>query len=160
MNNNNTIETHLIVAMTQDQVIGKNNDMPWHIPEDLKLFKRLTTGNTIIMGRNTFDSIGKPLPNRNNIVISSSMNQTDGMSIVRSINEALDTAQNFNTDIFFIGGATIYKEALLFVDNMHISWVKESYNGDTFFPSFIPEQWKVLKSKEYDNFTYMHYKRV
>ncbi len=155
-----SIKTHLIVAMTQDQVIGKDNQMPWHISADLKLFKRITSGQTVIMGRKTFDSLGKPLPNRNNIVISSSMQPTEGITIARSINEALDAGLGFGTDIFFIGGATIYKEALLFVDNMHISWVKQSHTGDTLFPSFASEQWQIASSEEFEDFTYVHYKRL
>lgn len=150
----------LIVAMAEDRLIGRDNQMPWHISEDLKLFKSVTTGNTVIMGRKTFESIGKPLPNRTTIVISGTMQSQEGVVIAKSVKEALDAAKETGKDIFFIGGGTIYKEVLPLVDFMHISWVKGNFEGDTYFPEFKLEEWQVLEMQEYDAFTYCVYKRV
>ena len=153
----------LIVAMTKDRVIGKDNAIPWHISEDFKLFKKVTSGNTIIMGRKTFDSIlnrlGKPLPDRNNIIISTSMKEREGIDVCRSFDEALKKAKVYKKEIFVIGGASIYKEALHVVDTMYISYIKKDYKGDILFPFFNKEQWKEVEKKEYDEFDFVILKR-
>jgi dihydrofolate reductase len=149
----------IIVAMTRDRVIGINGRLPWHISEDLRLFKTLTLGNTVIMGRTTFDSIGKPLPKRTNIVVSS--RELDAPSVIRcrDFAEALREADKVGHDVFFIGGASIYRQALPIADAMHVSWIKQDYQGDTTFPEFDPSQWEPAEETEYPDFRYVRYRK-
>lgn len=153
----------IIVGMTKERVIGKNNELPWYISEDLKNFKKLTLNNTVIMGRKTYDSIikriGKPLPNRNNIVISRSMqkqdtNSTKEVQVCRSMNEAIETAKQHNNEIYIIGGTSIYKEALPFAKKMMISYIKKEYEGDTYFPEFNQEEWEKESEQDFEEFTF------
>ncbi len=123
---------HIIAAVAENGVIGKENDIPWHIPEDLAYFKALTTGHSIIMGRRTFESIGRVLPNRENIIVSSTLKSVDGAVIVRSLKEALQIASG--TEVFIIGGARLYQEALPLADVLHITRVHIAPDGDTYFP--------------------------
>ncbi len=148
---------NLIVAMTKDRVIGKDNQMPWHISEDLKNFKRLTTGNTVIMGRNTYFSLGKPLPNRNNIVISHEKMDAEGVDVCYSIDEALEKARSYNTEIFIIGGAMIYKTMLAYAERLYISYVKKDYDGDTYFPEFNEDDWVVESRQDFEEFEFVVY---
>jgi len=153
------LEKYIIAAMTRDRVIGKDNKMPWHLPDDLKLFKKLTTGNTVIMGRKTYQSIGKPLPNRNNIVISRSEMDIPGAVVCQSIAQALSKAEEYGKKIFFIGGAEIYRQALPLADYLCISWLKQDYPGDAKFPEFIESAWERLSETEYPEFTNILYKK-
>jgi dihydrofolate reductase len=135
----------LIVAVAQNGVIGHNNQLIWHLPNDLKQFRKLTTGHTIIMGRRTYDSIGKPLPNRTSIVISRDPNLTiAGCTVVSSLKAAIEAAQLVETDeAFVIGGAEIYRLALPLVNKMYVTEVKADFEGDTFLT--IPtEGWKEI----------------
>jgi len=149
----------IIVGMTKSGLIGKDNALPWRIPEDLQNFKRLTSGNTIVMGRKTYESIGKPLPNRNNIVISRTMPVQDGITVCRTINEGLEKAKEFGKDIFIIGGATIYEQTLSIADKMYISYIKNDYHGDTYFPKFNKEDWVMESRKDYPEFEFIVYRR-
>jgi dihydrofolate reductase len=133
----------LIVAIAQNGVIGHNNQLIWHLPNDLKQFRKLTTGHTIIMGRRTFDSIGKPLPNRTSIVISRDPNlKIEGCTVVNSLEDAIKTAKLTEPEeAFIIGGAEIYRLALPLVNKMYVTEVKSDFEGDTFLT--IPtEGWK------------------
>ncbi|OGP09580.1 MAG: hypothetical protein A2048_00115 [Deltaproteobacteria bacterium GWA2_45_12] len=124
----------IIVAMSQNGVIGKNNQLPWHLSEDLKRFKTLTMGQAIIMGRKTFESIGKPLPGRTNIVITRNKKYTaQGVILVSSLKEALEKVPT-NTEAFVIGGAEIYKEALPHAQTIYLTRIEKEVEGDTFFP--------------------------
>lgn len=151
---------YLIVAMTKNRVIGNNGQMPWHISDDLKLFKKLTSGGVVIMGRKTYESIGKPLPDRENLVISSKVNDIDGCKVFDSILMSVRYAETTGKKIFFIGGAEIYKMVIGIADHMYISHVKEEYDGDTYFPQFNADLWKVIETEDYKDFTWMHYIRV
>lgn len=128
----------IIVAIDEHLAIGKDNRLLWHIPEDLKHFKELTTGHTVIMGENTYRSIGRPLPNRTNIVITLDTTfQAEGCQVVHSIDEALDTARQYEQEeVFVIGGASIYKQFLPLVDRLYLTQVVGTYEADTFFPSY------------------------
>ena len=152
-------ELYLIAAMTKGGVIGKDGKMPWHIPQDLKIFKELTMDNVVIMGRKTFESIGKPLPHRENIVISSSVSEIDGCKVFDSVLKAVQYAQTFDKKIFFIGGAKLYGLVTDIVTHMYISWVKADHNGDTFFPHICFKDWKLEEIADYEEFTLMHYSR-
>lgn len=125
---------NIIAAVSRNNVIGVNNTIPWKIKEDMQMFKKLTTNNTIIMGRKTFESIGKPLPNRKNIVISS--NKINDVITYPSLKEALDNCKN--EKVFLIGGSRIYEEGMNYVDKLYITLVNKSINGDTYFPFIDP----------------------
>jgi len=141
----------IIAAVADNNCIGINNSMPWYLPEDLKYFKRLTSGNVVIMGRKTFESIGnKPLPNRHNIVISNNPHfQADGVKIVCSIDEALKMADSLAeisgiNEAFIMGGAQIYTQTLPLADRLYLTEVKKVVTGDAFFPSINKAQWQEL----------------
>jgi len=130
---------HLISAIGQgNRVIGKDGKIPWQISADFKHFKALTTGHPIIMGRKTFESIGKPLPDRTNIILSRESTKIDGCMVCPSIEIALDEAKKSpgGEDIFVIGGGTVYKEFLPFTDILNLTIVHGNFDGDTFFPDY------------------------
>lgn len=125
----------IIVAYSKNRVIGYNNSIPWNLPEDLKNFKKITSGFPIIMGRNTWESLPfKPLPNRTNIVVTSKDMEYNGVIFVKSLGEALRQALLVNSDIFIIGGESIYKQSLLIADRIIATEVNKVVNGDTYFP--------------------------
>lgn len=137
----------IIVAYTSNLIIGKDNSIPWHISNDLKRFKKLTTGNVIIMGRKTFESLGsKPLPNRTNIVISSKLNTSNSVTVYKNLIEALNNHKN--EKIFLIGGYSIYKEGLNFASHLEITEIDISLEGDTYFPNIDWNKWKITKTVE------------
>jgi len=142
----------IIAAMTKSRVIGKNNQLPWHLSDDLKNFKKFTVGSTVIMGRKTFESIGKPLPERNNIVISSSMPQTQNIIVAKTIEEALHKANSFGKEVFIIGGASVYAQSLPFADRLYLSFIKKDYDGDVFFPEFDMTKWKIENKTDFPDF--------
>jgi len=130
----------ILVACDEKRVIGKNNTLIWHLPADLKRFKELTTGNVIIMGRKTFDSIGRPLPNRLNIVITRQTNyQQEGVIIVHSLEEAILKAKSLHRgDIYIVGGAEIYQMAMKLADEIEVTLLHDIFDGDAFFPEIDP----------------------
>jgi dihydrofolate reductase len=131
----------IIVAIAKNNAIGKDNQLLWHISEDLKYFRQVTSGHTVIMGRKTFESIGKPLPNRKNIVVSRTLPPQDGITVVSSIAEALQHTAN-EPEVFVIGGGTIYRETFPLAQKLYITQVHENYEGDTFFPAIDPAEWQ------------------
>ena len=143
----------LIVAMAKNHVIGINNDLPWHIPADLKRFKELTKGKPCIMGRNTFESIfdriKKPLPDRPNIVISKSGFSATGIEVLTSLDEAVAHAKtNYpETEIMIIGGASVYQQAISMVDRMYLTIVEIEPDGDAFFPELNCPDWKIISEE-------------
>ena len=131
----------IVVAMDSNRLIGKDNGLPWHLPADLAFFKKLTTGNTILMGRKTFDSIGRPLPNRRNIVITRNADiEITGCEVVNSIEEALSLAQG-ETEVMVIGGAKLYQQILPIADRLYITQIESEFDGDTYFPSYNEAEW-------------------
>lgn len=136
----------LIVAAGENDVIGKNNRLIWHLVDDLKRFKTLTTGHSIIMGRKTFESFSQPLPDRTHIVITRQENYKapPGVVVVHSLDEALEKVTN-DTQPFIIGGGEIYKEALPYVNKIELTRVHETFDGDTFFPELDPKIWKEVE---------------
>lgn len=139
----------LIWAMDENRVIGYHNQLPWRLPEDLKFFKRVTMGHPIAMGRKTYDSIGKPLPGRENIVITRDDNyDPEGCTVMHSIEEMLAyAAENKSEEIFVIGGAEIFKEVLQHADKLYLTMIHHQFEGDTFFPVFDIDKWE-LESRE------------
>lgn len=130
----------LIVAMSSNRIIGINNSLPWHLPNDLKYFKQATMGKPIVMGRKTFESIGKPLPGRRNIVITRDVDyQAEGVDVVRSLEEAISLGEdiclvNGQEEVMVIGGAQIYQLALEKADRLYVTHVDAHVEGDAYFP--------------------------
>ncbi|MDX1679518.1 MAG: dihydrofolate reductase [Akkermansiaceae bacterium] len=142
-----------IVAMTPERVIGKGGDLPWHLPEDLKFFKRTTSGHPIVMGRKTYDSIGRPLPKRRNIVLTRDTQwSAEGVEVIHSPEE-LNQLDDMPDQAFIIGGSEIYSAFLPHLDEIIVSHVKRSYDGDTFFPAFEDQFPKNELIEEFDDFT-------
>lgn len=138
----------IIVATSENGVIGNNNQLLWHISADLKRFKKLTAGHTVIMGRKTFESIGQPLSNRRNIVISRSEGlKFEGCIVAKSLDSALELAGT-DDEVFIIGGGEVYRQALPFAERIYLTLVHASYEGDTFFPALNPNEWKVVKEEK------------
>ena len=133
----------LIVAMGKNREIGKENQLLWHLPKDLKRFKELTSGYPIIMGRKTYESIGKPLPNRTNIVISRKNDWfEEGILIVGSIKEAVKFAQKIDEEVFVIGGGNIYEQTIDLADKLEVTLVDAELGADTFFPKINEKVWQ------------------
>ena len=147
----------IIVAKSNNGIIGKDGDLPWRLPEDLKRFKRLTTGNIVVMGRKTYDSIGRPLPNRKNIVISrNTLLKIEGVEVEYDLINVLKRNQEEN--VYVIGGGQIYVDALPFTEKLEVTEVDVELVGDTSFPEIDSSQWKeIFREKRVDpesNLTY------
>jgi dihydrofolate reductase len=181
------MKTIIIAAMTRDRVIGREGGVPWHEPEDLRHFKRTTTGHAVIMGRKTFESISGPLPNRRNIVVtrnpdykppepkpptpdprspivnreSSIVNRQSSIDIVHSLDEALGLCRDRNEEkAFIVGGAQIYELALPIADEMIITRIdRDDVTGDTYFPVWYPDDWEALPSSGSASLTVARYRR-
>jgi dihydrofolate reductase len=137
----------LIVAVDQNNGIGKNNQLPWHLPADLQHFKKITTGFPIIMGRKTFDSIGKALPNRRNIVISRQADlKISGVEVCDSVQNAIKLCKE-EQEVFIIGGAQIFEQSLSIANGLYLTIIQNNFEADTFFPELDKSQWKEI-SKE------------
>ena len=161
----------LIAAVSDNYVIGLGNEIPWHISEDLKLFKKLTLGNILIMGRKTFESIGKPLPGRTTIVVSGSAEvrkelEASGICVCRSLESALNEAEKTaeksdkgSPEIFVAGGASIYSQAISGAEKLIISRVPGTFDGDRFFPRFSESDWNLEKKEDFADFSLEIYNR-
>jgi dihydrofolate reductase len=141
----------LIAAVAENHCIGIHNKLPWYLPEDLKYFKAVTSGKAIIMGRNTYDSLGRPLPNRTNIVITRNphFSAPEGVRIVHSLQEALTVAEAVahiqgQDEVVVIGGAQIYAEALPHAHRLYLTEVKKVVEGDAFFPAWSKSDWQEI----------------
>lgn len=155
--------------MGSNRVIGKDNKMPWHLPADLKRFKALTLGHWVVMGRKTFESIGKPLPGRTNAVITrnpESIDSSSGILVVHSLN-ALENFKILNT-IFIIGGAEIYEQTLPMADMLYVTRIDHDFPGDAFFPEIRESDWELIESVKGNTegdafpyrFQYLTYKKI
>ncbi len=159
-----------IAAMAKNRVIGRGNDLPWHIPEDLKYFKRTTKGHMIVMGRKTFESVGvgKPLPNRLNIVVTRDKSfQAEGIEVFHSIDEAILFCESkigeWPEEVFICGGSEIYRQTLDRVDKLYITEIDREYEGDTFFPEFESTKMKVVSEDLHEgdpSFRFLVYERT
>ncbi|TQD39792.1 dihydrofolate reductase [Haloflavibacter putidus] len=154
----------IIAAIGENNELGKNNDLIWHLPDDFKRFKRITTGHPIIMGRKTFESFPKPLPNRKHIVITRQEDYNKpGCSVVHSLDQALEMVEG-NQKAFIIGGGEIYKLGLPVADKMELTRVHGKFNADTYFPEIDFSLWKLKKEQYHEKdakhnyaFTYLTY---
>lgn len=152
----------IIAAVAKNNVIGSKNDLPWYLPEDLKHFKEITSGHTVIMGRKTYESIvsrlGKPLPNRKSIVITrnNSYPVPEGVEKADSLQNAV---QKHTEDAFIIGGASIFTEGLALADQLIITHVHKEYPGDTYFPEIDPNAWEETGREDHGEYSFVTYKR-
>ena len=158
-----------IVAVAENGAIGKDNDLIWRLPADLRYFKEITTGHHIIMGRKNYESIGRPLPNRTSVIITRNNDyKADGCIVVNSIKEALDIAKNNGeTEAFIIGGGEIYQSSLEITKKVYFTEVHESFEADTYYPSLDKNQWtetsREFHSKDEKNahdFSFVKFERV
>jgi dihydrofolate reductase len=159
----------LLLAASENGAIGKDNQLPWHLPNDLKYFKNLTWGLPILMGRKTFESIGKPLPGRKSIVITRQKGwRHDGVDKVHSVGEAIKKATNYGVkEIFVIGGAEIFDSALPTADRIYLTRIHHHFDGDVFFPELQKDTWQLVSERfcekdeknSYDH-TYQVWERV
>ncbi len=142
----------LIAALTDNRVLGKDNQLIWHLPEDLKNFKRLTSGHPVIMGRKTFESLGKPLPNRTNIIITRNADfVAKGCRVAGSVESALKKAEETGTEkAFVIGGGEIYAQALPLADELSLTHVHTTLEGDAFFPEFSSDEWVATHQQSFE----------
>lgn len=136
----------MIVAVAENYAIGKDNQLMWHLSADLKRFKNLTTGHTIVMGRNTYLSIGRPLPNRRNVILSRQMeaDEAPGCEVIRNLSD-LEVAED--EEVFILGGGQVYRHLFDKVDRLYVTHVKMSEEGDVYFPVIESDQWKVVSSE-------------
>ncbi|OGM14487.1 hypothetical protein A3A76_05810 [Candidatus Woesebacteria bacterium RIFCSPLOWO2_01_FULL_39_23] len=143
------MKVSIIVAVAENNVIGAKNKLPWYLPADLKHFKELTTGHHILMGQKTYESIGKPLPDRVNIILSEDPNyHAKECIVVNSINEGVELAKSENEHEFFIiGGASVYKQMLPFTDKIYMTKIHNNFDGDVYFPNIDDKNWREI-SKE------------
>lgn len=140
----------IIAAIGKNNELGKDNALLWNLPADMKYFRETTSGHPVIMGRKTFESIGRPLPNRRNIIITRNLNyKKSGIEIVHSLDEALKLLKDTNKEIFVIGGAEIYKQAMSTADKLYITHINaKEKNADVFFPEIIPIVWNEISHIE------------
>lgn len=146
----------LIAALARNHTVGIANRLPWHLSDDLKYFKATTSGHPIIMGRKTYDSIGRPLPGRHNIVVTRDRNwKADGVTVVHSIAEAVAAAGEVN-EVFLIGGASLYAEALPLADRLYLTEIDADFDGDAFFPDWPRAQFRELRrdTRQGEDFAY------
>ena len=147
----------LIVAMAKNRVIGANGTIPWHLPDELKLFKDLTMGHHIVMGRKTWDSIGRLLPGRTTVVVSRQPGyRLPGARVASSLREAIDACGG-DPEIFVIGGAELFRSALPLADRLYLTTVDAEIPGDTFMPAFDPNEWQEVKSASHAIDSRHHY---
>lgn len=137
----------IIAAMDRNRLIGNRNQLPWHLPADLAHFKRVTMGKPVIMGRKTFESIGRPLPGRTNIVLTGSADfRADGVLVASSLDQALEYASGAD-EAMVIGGGMIYRLVLPSADRLYLTLVDNAYEGDAWFPDFDPAEWRIIASE-------------
>ncbi len=159
---------NIVVAKASNNVIGAKNDLIWHLPNDLKHFKSLTSGHPIVMGRKTFESLGRPLPNRTNIVVTRDQNwNAEGIEIASSLPKAIEAAKKIDDDIYIIGGGNIYKQAMEFTDVLYITEVHHEFDGDTYFPEIDSDEWEEVEREDFKkdekhpySYSFVTYKRA
>jgi dihydrofolate reductase len=139
----------IVVAISENHVIGKDNKLLWYLPNDLKHFKNITTGHTVIMGRKTYESVGKPLPKRRNVIITRQAISIEGCEVVNSIEAALNFCAG-EEEVFIVGGAEIYRQALQLTDRIYLTVVHKEFEGDSFFPEISNAEWKVVFREDHD----------
>ena len=159
---------NIVVAKASNNVIGAKNDLIWHLPNDLKHFKNITSGHPIIMGWKTFESLGRPLPNRTNIVVTRDQNwSAENIEFETSLSKAIEAAQKIDQDIYIIGGGNIYKQAMEFADVLYITEVHHEFDGDTYYPEIDSDEWEEVEREDFKKdekhpyaYSFVTYKRI
>ncbi len=148
----------IIVAVAKNRAIGKNNQLLWNIPEDLQHFKEITLGHPVIMGQRTYESIGRPLPKRQNIILTQDKNlKIDGVDICYSLPEAIELAKSYDKDeVFIIGGGSVYAQAIDFADKLYLTLVDEEFDADVFFPEY--KSFKMIKEEPWQDSNGLKYR--
>ena len=146
----------LVAALTKDRVIGNQGTLPWSIPEELDVFKSITQGHPVIMGRKTFESIGKPLSDRTNIILSRNKMDIPGTIVCNDVNEAVRRVKG---DAFVIGGAEVFAQTIGLADRMLLSRIKGTFNGDKLFPEFSHQDWRLERIEDHPEFEFLEYLR-
>ena len=150
----------IIAAIGNNNVIGKDNKLPWNLPEDMEHFKKLTLGKPVIMGQRTFESIGMALPGRTNIILTQDKNfRAEGCIISYSIEEALEKAKSF-PEVMICGGVSVYQQFLPLADRMYLTLIKGDYEGDAFFPEFDYNDWKEVEREEHDKYSFITLEKI
>ncbi len=150
----------LIAALTHSRVIGRLGKMPWRIGEELEHFRKLTTGHTLVVGRKTFESLdSRPLPKRNTVVVSRTLPDRSDIDVCRTLDEAIQQAKTYDSEVFVAGGAEIYRQTLPLADALYLSWVNEDHEGDTYFPELDDGLWEVAREEDFPRFTFVVYRR-
>jgi dihydrofolate reductase len=153
----------IVAAVSDNNIIGDHNDLPWYIPEDLKHFKALTTGQTVLMGKKTFESVmkrlGKPLPNRKNIVVTRDQNDQfpEGVVVLHDLKGLLDLDEK---EIMIIGGGQIYQQTISLADKMHLTHVHQVIKGDVLFPEVDWSKWKKVSEEKHEGFDFSDYEKI
>jgi len=154
----------IVVARSLNNVIGKDDGIPWRVKGEQKLFREITMGGVLVMGRKTFESIGRPLPGRDTIIVSRTPGYShEGCTTAATLDAALDAATKTGKDVFIVGGGEIYRQALERVDGVHISTIGQEVDGDVFFPDFPVEGFRLVREKHYRSnidYTYQYFERV
>lgn len=157
----------LIVAHDPNRVIGLNNKMPWHIPGDLAYFKEKTMNKAIVMGRKTFESIGRILPGRKNIIVTRNPSyKVEGAVVVTNLMDAIKMAEDFHEEVMIIGGEQIFREVMSKADRLYVTLIKQSFEGDTYFPTYSSDDWILVETSEEMNtpdgtiYAYLIYDRI
>lgn len=139
----------MIVAMDNNRAIGKDNELLWHLPDDFQYFKAVTMGKPILMGRKTFESIGRPLPGRENVVVTRDKSfSAEGVTVVNSIDAALEATQQYD-EVMVIGGANLYQQMLPLADKLYVTLVRHAFEGDVFFPEINTDKWLMTHQTEH-----------
>lgn len=155
------MRTVIVAAVGRNGVIGADDGLPWRIPEDLARFKRMTTGNVLVMGRATFESIGRPLPGRTTIVLTRRPDWSgEGVEVAHSLDEAIGIASSRGQDVFIAGGSEVYRAALAMADAMELTEVDAAPDGDTWFPPVDWSQWQEVSRESHPGFDFVRYERV
>lgn len=152
----------LVAALGENRVIGVDGGMPWHLPEDFAHFKRITTGHTLIMGRRTWESIGRPLPGRRTVVVTRDrafLTEFPEVLVAHSLLEALDTAEGLQGDVMVVGGGEVYAQALPLATHMVLTEVAMSPHGDAWFPEFDESEWRVTKQESAEGCRFVWWER-
>lgn len=150
----------LVAAVADNGVIGLGGDIPWSIPEDLRHFRATTKGNTVLMGRATFDSIGHPLPYRTNVVVTRQQDwSADGVLVAHSVEEGIALAQDAAGDVMVIGGGHVYRDAMSLADAQVLTEVHQSPEGDTHYPEFDADEWVEVRREKHDGYDFVWWER-
>ena len=151
----------LVAAVADNGVIGSDGDIPWHLPEDLRHFRATTRGNTVLMGRRTYESIGRPLPDRTNLVVTRNPDwRADGVLVVHSVTDGIDRAQGLHGDVMVIGGGDVYAAAMPYADAQVLTEVHASPEGDTYYPAWNRADWREVRREPHDGHDFVWWERV